>query len=89
MGPGNIALLPAAIVQSSLTVAGHSNPRPVICLPEIKPVETVSSNVRLASPSSCVVVEPMVVNLLAAWLLRAVIVPALASAHVRPPVLPD
>ena len=28
-------------------------------------------------------------SLFAAWLLRAVIVPELAAAHVRPPVLPD
>jgi hypothetical protein len=65
IGPGKKALLPAAIVQSSLTVAGHSNPLAVTCFEDINPVDVVSSNVRLASPSSSVVVEPIVVNLLA------------------------
>jgi hypothetical protein len=38
-------------------------------------VSVVPSNVRLASPSSSVVVDPMETNLFSAWLLSAVMVP--------------
>jgi len=40
-------------------------------------VKSVPSNVKLASPSSSVVVEPMVTNLFSALLFSAVIVPPL------------
>ena len=91
IGPGKNALLLLPIDQSADIAAGHSNPWACTSLVTVwLPVtaKVVPSNVRLASPSSSVVVEPIVVNLLAAWLFNAVIVPA-TVAHVRPPVLPD
>ena len=44
-------------------------------------VSAEPSNVKLASPSSSVVVEPIVTNLFAVWLFNAVIVPLPPAAN--------